>query len=231
MATPLTQEQFKAALPANVKKTVNQALIDQINKTLSDPEMYEQYRDNLLSYATVMKEGRFKLTSYLDAVKYVSYRMQDRTCIDAYSLTFPQKIQRFNAQKVSSKDIASYVSAYNKSKLVNLIMEQTLVPTWVLNQDMYQNALNHQAHLMCHARSEKVQSDAAAHIMNALRPPETKKVELDIGIKKDSSIEALRTTMQDLAKQQQEMMQTGAMTAQQIAHSELNIIEGETDDQ
>lgn len=42
--TPLTAEQFKRALPDKVKKSVDQELIDQINSTLSEPEMYEAYR-------------------------------------------------------------------------------------------------------------------------------------------------------------------------------------------
>ena len=46
----LTVEQFKVALPDKVKKSINQELIDQINTTLADPDMYESYRDNLLSY-------------------------------------------------------------------------------------------------------------------------------------------------------------------------------------
>jgi len=45
----LTVEQFKVALPDKVKKSINQELIDKINATLSDPDMYEAYRDNLLS--------------------------------------------------------------------------------------------------------------------------------------------------------------------------------------
>jgi len=34
---PMTEEQFKAALPVQVKKLVTQELMDQINQTLSRP--------------------------------------------------------------------------------------------------------------------------------------------------------------------------------------------------
>ena len=109
--TTLTVEQFKSALPDKVKKSVNQELIDQINTTLSDPDMYEAYRDNLLSYTRVMSDGRFKVTDYISAVKYVSHKLMGSTNIDAYSKTFPDKIARFTAQGVLPKDIASYVTA------------------------------------------------------------------------------------------------------------------------
>lgn len=222
---PLTVDQFQSALPDKVRRTVNQELIDQINTTLSEPELFEAYRDNLISYTKVMADGRFKIAEYINAVRYVSHKLMGCTNIDAYSKTFPDKIQRFTAQGVAPKDIASYVTAYNKSKLVNLIMEQTLIPSYVLNQDLYQKALNVQAELMTTANSEKVRCDAANSLLTHLKMPETQKVELEIGVKEDSSIAALRASTLALARQQRLMVEAGAMNAQEVAHSKL-VIEG-----
>lgn len=219
----LTVEQFKSALPDKVKKSINQELIDQINTTLAEPELFEAYRDNLLSYTKVMADGRFKVTDYVNAVRYVSHKLMGCTNIDAYTKTFPDKYARFVAQGVAPKDIASYVTAYNKSKLVNLIFEQTLIPSYVLNQDLYQKALNVQAELMVTANSEKVRCDAANSLLTHLKMPETQKVELEIGVKEDSSIAALRATTLELARQQRLMMESGAMNAQEVAHSRLVI--------
>ena len=224
---PLSIEQFKLALPDKVKKSVNQELIDQINTTLSEPEMYEAYRDNLISYTSVMQDGKFKITNYIEAVKYVSHKLMGATNIEAYSKTFPDKIIRFAAQGVIAKDIASYVTAYNKSKLVNLIFEQTLIPSYVLNQDMYQKALNVQAELMVFAKSEKVRCDAANSLLTHLKQPETQKVELNIGVREDSAIAALRESTMALARAQQLMIVGGSMNAQEIAHSKLEIIDVE----
>lgn len=224
--TALTVEQFKQALPDKVKKSINQELIDQINTTLSDPEMFESYRDNLLSYTKVMADGRFKISNYVDAVKYVSHKLMGCSNIDAYTKTFPDKYQRFLAQGVAAKDIASYVTAYNKSKLVNLIFEQTLIPSYVLNQDLYQKALNVQAELMVSANSEKVRCDAANSLLTHLKMPETQKVELEIGVKEDSSIGALRQATLELARQQRLAMEAGQMNAQEVAHTKL-VIDGE----
>lgn len=225
----LTLEQFQRALPDKVKKSVNQELVDSINKTIGDPDLHEAYRDNLLSYTKVMADGRFKIQNYIDAVKYVSHKLLGCSNIDAYMKTFPDKYNRFVQQGVTPKDIASYVTAYNKSKLVNLIFEQTLVPHYVLNQDLYQKALNVQAELMVSANSEKVRCDAANSLLTHLKMPETQKVELEIGMKEDSSIQALRETTLALARQQRLMLEAGAMNAQEVAHSRL-VIEGEVVD-
>ena len=221
--TVLTLETFRTALPDKVKKTINQELMDSINKTLSDPDMFETYRENLLSYASVMADGRFKMESYVSAVKYVSHKLMGASNIAAYIKTFPDKYQDFINRGIETKDIASYVTAYNKSKLVNLIMEQTLIPSYVLNQDLYQKALNVQAELMLNAKSEKVRSDAANSLLNQLKMPEVNKVQLDVNVKEDGSIAALRESTLELVRQQKLMVQAGAMNAQEVAHSKLVI--------
>lgn len=217
----LTVEQFQQALPAKVKKSVNQELIDQVNAVLSEPELYENYRENLVSYTNVMADGKFKIESYIHAVKYVTHKLLGCSNIDAWTKTFPDKYTDMIAAGVSAKDIASYVSAYNKGKLVNKIFEQTLVPSWVLNQDIYQKAINKQAELMMTANSEKVRSDAANSLLTHLKPPEVQKVELNVGVKEDSAIAALRATTLALSEQQRAWIAAGGMTAQEVAHSKL----------
>lgn len=225
----LSQEQFRKALPNRVRKNVNQEVIDKVNQLLADPDMHEVYRENLLSYGQVMADGRFKVSNYVDAVKYVSHKLMGKTNFDAFSATFPDKIQRWTQQGVASKDMASYVTAYHKSKLVNLIMEQSLVPTWIINQDLYQKALNTQAELMVSARSEKVRSDAANSILTHLKRPETQKVELDIGVKEDSSIAALRETTQEYVAAQRRAIESGMFNAQEVAHQPL-VIQGDSEE-
>lgn len=230
LVTLLTVDQFKMALPDKVKKSVNQELIDRINKTISDPEEYVHYRENLLSYTKVMADGKFKIESYMDAVKYVSHKLMGCSNIEAYMKTFPDKYNYFIKTGVQPKDIASYVTAYNKGKLVNLIFEQTLIPVHVLNMDLYQRALNVQADLMVNAKSEKVRSDAANSLLTQLRPPEVKKVELDIAVKENDAIKTLRETTMALAEQQRQAIAAGAINAQDAAHQRLVIDMGDVEE-
>jgi hypothetical protein len=224
-APVLSLEAFQKALPDKVKKSVNQELVDQVNKTLMDPEMFQNYRDNLMSYTRVMSDGRFKVDDYVNAVRYVSFKLMGATNIEAYTKAFPDKYADFVARGIQAKDIASYVTAYNKNKLVNLIFEQTLIPSWVLNQDLYQKALNVQAELMVSAHSEKVRTDAANSLLTHLKMPETQKVELEIGMKEDSSIGALRAATQELVRQQRLALESGQVSAQQVAHSRVAMVD------
>ena len=219
--TLLTTEQFKQVVPSQFKACVSQELIDQINQTLADPDMYETYRDNLLGYAHVMKEGKFKMEDYINAIKYCSHKIMGASNIDAYVKTFPDKYQAMLSAGKNAKDISSFVTSYNKNKLVNLILEQSMIPSWVLNQDMYQKALNVQCELMMTANSEKVRSDAANSILTHLKPPEVTKVELDIGLKKDSAMEDLKSTLAELAMKQQQFIGAGVTQVKDLAQQKL----------
>lgn len=236
MATPntpatvdlMTAADIRNAFPEGLKRTINQSLVDQINNTLAHPELYEVFRENFLSYSRVLADGRFKMTNYLDAVKYVSFKLMDMTNQRAFELTFPKKIRDWVSRGIKSKDIASYISSYNKSKLVNLIYEQTLIPSHVLNQDLYQKALNVQAELMLTARSEMVRTTAANSLLQQLKPPEIKKVELAVTSTESSAVKELRAATLALAAQQRQLIQAGVANAQEIAHSV--IIEGEAEE-
>lgn len=224
MSHQLTIEQFKSALPDKLKKSLNQDLIDQINQTLSDPDMYEQYRDNMLGFASVMADGRFKVSQYIDAVRYVSHKLMGSTNIDAYGKAFPVRMSQYLANGTASKDIASYVTSYSKGKLVNLIFAQSMIPLYITNADVAQRAVNVLAELMVSANSEKVRSDSANALLTHLKVPEVTRVQLDVGIKDDGGIIAkLREATQALAVGQQLAIQSGQQNAQQIAHTKLII--------
>lgn len=208
---------LRAALPDNIRKTVTDEVINGINAAVSDPQFYEYYRNNLLSYGHVLKEGKFTVKQYSAAVRYVSYKLMGLTNQEAWMKTFPDKYQYFAQKGTSAKDISSYVHAYHNTKLVNLVMEQSLVPVHVVGRDLFWKALQVQAELMQTATSEKVRSDAANSVLNTLRPPETKKMELDINHKDDGTLEALRAATQQLVDQQANAIATGLHTAGQVA--------------
>jgi hypothetical protein len=223
----LTVEQFQRVLPKGVKAKLTPDMIDNINSVLSDPGIRDNYRDNLLSYTNVMQDGKYKIQSYIDAVRYVSHKLMGSSNVEAYTKTFPARYQRVVTEnkhlepEAIGKILSSYVAAYNKTKLVVKVFEQTLVPSHILNADMYQKALNRQAYLMTHANSEKVQSDAANSLLTHLKMPEVNKIELDIGVKQDKSIDMLREATLELAKQQRAAIARGDMTAKDVAHSQI----------
>lgn len=217
----LSQADLIKALPATMKSTVSQSLVDHLNNISADPLFAEEVRNNFISYAAVMKDGKFKIQDYISAVTYVSYKLMGYNNNEAYSRTFPQRHADLIARGVSTKDISSYVAAYARGKLVNLILEQSLVPTWVLNQDLYQKALNVQADLMVNATSEKVRTDAANSILTHLKKPEVSGLQLNLNVGDNSGMTELKETLSQLAQQQKELIESG-VSAKVIAATPIN---------
>jgi hypothetical protein len=218
----LDMDTFIRVLPKKCKTTVSKAVVDEINRAItSDSELRDIYRENLLGYSDVMKEGRYKIKDYLAAVRYVSYKLMGNNNTIAYTKTFPERYQRLVSQKAAPKDISAYACTYNKNKLVNLVFAQTLTPTHVLNADIHQEAINCQAALMRDPGvSDKVRSDAATSLLVHLKPPEGK-MELDVAAASSDDLNELREITRLLAATQLKYMQDGTLNAKQVAESRI----------
>ena len=216
----LSVQDVKQALPATLRSAATQELTDKINNIVADPIVAEQIRDNFVSYAAVLKDGKFKTEDYLHAVTYVSFKLMGYNNEEAYARTFPNRHQQLLAKGASKKEISAYVSAYHKGKLVNLIMEQTLVPTWVLNQDLFQKAINVQADLMINATSEKVRTEAANSLLTHLKRPEAKGLDIRMEVTDSSGMKELKDTLVKVAQQQQKAIESG-ITTREIAASPI----------
>jgi hypothetical protein len=222
--TEITLDLLRQALPRTQRNMVTPELVQRFNDAASG-EMADTLRDNFLGYLDVLQEGKFKIEDYISAVKYCSFKLMNKSNRTAYALTFPDRFNRLMADPTLNAEIDSYVTAYNKGKLVNLIMAQSMVPTNVLNQDMFQKALNVQMELALTAQSEMVRSQAANSILTILKTPETAKVKIDVNVKNDNSIEALQEMMVRVASEQQALIAAG-VPLKAIASASL-AIEGE----
>ena len=221
MSDDLTIEVLHRAAPKSVRNQITQKTVDTINTALSDSAELHIYRENILGYLEVMKTGKFKISDYINAVKYCSLKLLGSTNVEAYTKTFPERYQYFLDNDTEDRHIGGHISLYNKGVLVSKIMEQSLVPIHIINADLHQKSINHLAYLMLHAKSEKVQGDSAAKLADILKMPETLKVELDIGIIEDDSIKELRETTLELVRQQKLAIEAGANTVKEIAHSKI----------
>ena len=224
----LTLSVVEKALPANLRSFASQALVDRINSSVADPIIAEQIQQNFISYTGVLRDGKYKTDDYLSAVMYVSYKLMGNSNQDAYFKTFPQRHAALLAKGTSVKDISAYVAAYARGQLVNKIMEQTIVPSWVLNQHMYQEALNTQADLMINARSEMVRATAANSILTHLTKPKEVGPLINLNIGDTSGMAELKDLLRNVAVQQREAIQNGVPTHLIAAQKIIDVTIDET---
>jgi hypothetical protein len=219
---------LKDLLPKTQRGLVTEELVDKLNQWNEDPKLVESFKENLLGFTNVLKDGKYKLDDYFNAVRFVSYKLLGYTDIDAYTVVFPERYERLRNDGLERTEIGAYCTAYKKNKLVVAIMEQTLVPTHVLNAPLYQEALNELASIMTTSRSDMARVNAATAILAHTKAPEITKIELDIGVKETSAIEDLRKATEELVLAQRKSIEAG-VAVKQIAES--TIIEAELDDE
>lgn len=224
----VTVDELRAALPKHLAQGVSQAVLDTINGILHNPDMSDYFKANVLTYTKVLSEGKYKLTDYINAVHYVTYKSIGYTNEGAYEKVFPERWQRMVDEGKTPKEISSFVAAYNRGQMVQRIFEFTLIPTHILNAHHFQEAINTQVELMRSANSEKVRCDAANSLLTHLKRPETVKMEIDVGVKENSAVGELRNALNALVAEQRNSILSGANTALDIA--EEKVISGEFED-
>lgn len=216
-----TLAQVKEAVPAHMRSGVTQNLVDNLNLISQDPIAAEGIRNNFVSYSAILKEGKFKIDEYLNAVAYVSYKIMGLSNQDAYAKALPQRYAGLVARGATAKDISSYVAMFNKGKLVNMILEQSLVPSWVLNQDLYQKGINKLADLMANATSEKVQMESAIGLVAALGKPKEGSFQINIGETENAGMKEMRDLLEEIAENQVRGIANGTMKTIDVAAQRL----------
>ena len=217
----LTKDMLIGSLPdKRFRKHVTDDVVDLVN---SEPnsELRRVFRDNILSYASALTTGKYSVAAYVNAVKFVSLKLMGDKSSTAYSKVFPDRYQNLVDKGTSASQIASFADNYGKNALITKIMEQTLVPTHILNAGVYQEAINVQADLMQNAKSEMVRQKAAESLLINLKAPEATKIALDVSYGQSGMIEDLRATTKALAQQQVKLIREGISSAKDIAHSEI----------
>ena len=158
-------------LPKHMQKRLNAATVGELNRILTSVDERERFKDTFIGYTSVLMEGKYSIQQYIDAVKYVSYKHMGDTNLNAFKKTFPNKILRYKQDGKNVEQINSFVSGYNKTKLVTSMMKQSAIPLYVLNQDAAQEAINNAGFTRTesiYGRGDNAIEDALKHIANYL---------------------------------------------------------------
>lgn len=225
--TTVTVQDIELAMPPSMKSVATQSLADSLNNLQADPDAAREIRANFITYAKVLTEGKFKVEDYLNAVTYASWKIAGYTNQDAYIATFPDRHAKMLASGKTAKDISAYVSMYHKNKLVNLILTQAAIPVYILNQDMFQRALNVQLDLATDPnQSGMVRTTAANSLLNALAKPKeaVAAAQINLNVVETDGIRELKNSIEELSRIQIEAMKSGKSAAQ-IASMDITELE------
>jgi len=198
---------------------INQDTVDFINEAETNELVVDEFRENFLTYSKVLNEGKFTLKQYVNAVKFTTYKMLDYNDSEAFILTFPEKYDRLKVDYAHDDEkfrrlISSYANRFKSSKLVVQIMQQTIVPSYIYNAPLFQEALLEATKIMKHSKSDIARVNAIAQILNHTKAPEEQNVNLNIGLKDNETVSDLRDMVEELSDKQREMMKQGVSPAE-----------------
>ena len=218
----LALESVRKLVPKNQRTLITQEFLDKLEASVSDSLVAEQFKENFVTYLNVLSKGKYKMEDYINAVKYVSFKLLGYSNINAYIATFPERYERLKTE--GQTQIEAFVSMYNKNKLVMQIYEQTIVPSYVLNAPMHQQALNTLAAMIVDDDVRGMTKVKACEaILQYTKQPDVVKGELTIGIEQSDTINDLREITENLADTYRMMLEKKGMRLKDVA--EANIID------
>ena len=216
----LQLEAVKKLVPKAQRTMITQDFLDKIEASVTNSEVAEQFKENFVTYLNVLSKGKYKMDDYISAVKYVSYKLLGYSNIKAYAATFPDRYQRLKDE--GQQQIEAFVSMYARGKLVNQIFEQTMVPTYVLNAPLHQEALNELAMMIKDPDVRGMTKVKACEaILQHTKQPEVVKGELTIGIEQSDTINDLREIVENLADTHKVLLEKKGMTLKEIAEGSI----------
>ena len=216
----LALESVRKLVPKSQRTLITQEFLDKLEASVSDSLVAEQFKENFVTYLNVLSKGKYKMEDYINAVKYVSFKLLGYSNINAYIATFPERYERLKAE--GQTQIEAFVSMYNKNKLVMQIYEQTIVPSYVLNAPMHQQALNTLAAMIVDDDVRGMTKVKACEaILQYTKQPDVVKGELTIGIEQSDTINDLREITENLADTYKMMLEKKGMKLKDIAEADI----------
>jgi hypothetical protein len=212
----LKLEDVQQAFP-NRKNSVTQEAVDIINKAINDPEFQgESLLHTAINYESVLQRNRASIPEYLNAIRFCSYMISnDDNFTEAYKKVFWERDfvkERANAPTESTKykELTSAASRYRKSKLVVDILTVSQVPLDLMFTGARMKAAGVLAELMMTAKYDKDRIAAADKLLQHTAGPETRKIELELGVKQDSAVQQLNEQLALMAAKQKAMLEVDA---------------------
>ena len=211
----VTVEELQKALPSR-KNTITDEIVEIINKSQDDPEFQgESLLQTAITYENVMMNNKAGIKEYIDAIRFCAYLISlEDNYTEAYKKTFSYRDfvkNRLDVTPDSSKyrELTNAASRYRRSKLVVDLLTFSQVPLDILFSGYRYKAIGVLANEMETAAYSRDRIAAAKELLLAVKGPENKKIELEIGVKESSAVANLSQQLTELANNSLMQLESG----------------------
>ena len=213
----LTVEDVQNALPSR-KNAITQELVDVLNEVKDEAEFQgEPLLNTAVVYEKLMINNKASVREFVDAIRFCAYLVtMDDNYTEAYKKTFYYRDfvkERMNADTKSIKyaELTSAASRYRRNnKLVADLLVYSQAPLEIMFLGWRYKAVGVLADTMMNAKLDRDKINAAKELLVATKGPETKRIELDIGVKENSAIASLNEQLSVMAGKQVMLLESGA---------------------
>jgi len=233
----ITLKELKDLLPIKYKNKSSDRLVKYVNRLILNPDYGDEFAEMFVTSITVLS-GRvvYTIDQFIDACKFLCLLAMELSVTDAYIRVFPDRWTNKKAAHpdATEHDMRGESARFGHNTLVNKVREQKQLKFHLVNQDVAQRMVAQLEWLAFNARSDVAKVSAATAVLKETRPPETQKVELEVGLgEKTIEIQQQQTlVLKKIALNQQELYKQGYTLdqIQSIQMKENEVIEGEVDE-
>jgi hypothetical protein len=218
---------------------IDDEFIDRLNNLGGESKVLSKiYKDNFFSWLKAVSGDdwdcrKYGIEDYVNAVKFVSLRLLGNTVLDSYKEVFPDRVMLVEKEYEEDGDSSKLkerlnwlASAYSKGKLVVKILQLTLVPSYIINAPLYDEALQKLADMI---RNDEVRGmakvKACEAILEATKQPEVIEQNVNVnvggGMIRNEAMDELREVTEKLAATLKMEMEKGKHKLQEVADIEL----------
>lgn len=224
---------LRELLPSDMTKDSKDSLIVEylegtdVDETVT---LRELYKENLLSYSGIAKEGNVKITDYVVAVKYITYRNSGLGNYDAYKLAKKDDVVKALADGVTEKQLRNRAKAYAQTMIVKQIQAQGNTNLRTMFADYVIDGVE-RMHDIVQNGSDKNAVEAFKSLMQYIAPPVESKVTVEAGAV-DRKMDELLRMKGEMAVGLSDSIRNGKINIDELISGKnlVDVVEGEYKD-
>lgn len=210
----LTIDDIKTRFP-NKARTINEETVEIINRANSDPEFNgDEFLATMVTYRGLMDKHQASIQEYINAIRFCAFLEAEDNYTQAYIKArsheeFVIKRMGLPTDSVGYRELTTAASRHSRSPLVKDILTMSDLPEYLILRSGRYTAANVLLKEMKDALFSKDRIAAAKAYLDAVKPPENVKIELDVGVKQDSIIDKYEAMISGLVSAQMQQIEAG----------------------
>lgn len=229
----ISREYLVSSLPKGYSRYCSEEVLSKIEEACEgcSEDLASYIEENIVTYISCVEGLRSRPEAYINAVKYCSMRLMGESIVESWKRTFPRRCERIaeecrGEEKWIEYKIKNNADYYNKTVLVTKIMGMSLVPSWIVNAQYYQEGINKLVEIIRDdsVRNGMVKVRACEALINATKKPDIIEQKIEIGSNIDvggEMMKELREVTEKLAVVLKDELKSGKGTLREVSEIEL----------